>query len=218
MIEKNQIWITKKINDTQRKFVEDLNLSIIEEPLIEIKYLDFPNDILQFDGWIFTSQNALKNLKNLDFKGKIYVFGQKSENILKKKGYKNYTLSKKNILDLGNKILNDKCKNLLYLCGNLRLDILSNILKKHNINLTESVVYETHLVPKKLNIKKHDSIFFFSPSAVKSFSLKNNFSNDYKYYCIGETTAEVLKKFGQSSIIPKNLSFESMITTHINKN
>ena len=38
MIEKNQIWITKKINDTQRKFVEDLNLSIIEAPLIEIKY------------------------------------------------------------------------------------------------------------------------------------------------------------------------------------
>ncbi|MEO8416473.1 MAG: uroporphyrinogen-III synthase, partial [Ginsengibacter sp.] len=51
-------------------------------------------------------------------------------------------------------------------------------------------------------IKQHyDGILFYSPSAVKSFFLKNTLQNNTELFAIGSTTAKALKHFTQLPVI-----------------
>ena len=51
---------------------------------------------------------------------------------------------------------------------------------------------------------------FFSPSGVKSFSIKNKINNAIAF-CIGETTANEAKKITQNIIIANKASIENVL-------
>jgi uroporphyrinogen-III synthase len=81
-----------------------------------------------------------------------------------------------------------------FFCGDRRRDELTDILKQNNIEVTEIVVYETVLIPHKIE-KKYDGILFFSPSAVQSFFEKNKPDDQTVLFAIGNTTANEIKKY-----------------------
>ena len=83
MGQKRQIWITKSLNERQKAYVQSLEFNINEVPLTSIKYLEHPKELPVTEAWIFTSQNAVRNLKNPNFAGSIYASGKQTANALK---------------------------------------------------------------------------------------------------------------------------------------
>jgi uroporphyrinogen-III synthase len=84
-------------------------------------------------------------------------------------------------------------KDITFVCGNLRLPDLPNILSKNNIKIQELVVYRTEWTP--LSIRSvYDAIVFFSTSAVDSFLINNKLNPEMPFFTLGKTTATYLKK------------------------
>jgi uroporphyrinogen-III synthase len=105
-----------------------------------------------------------------------------------------------NAKDLSERILTDKVTDAIFFCGNQRMDILPDLLRKHGVHLTEIVVYNTKLIP--VQIENHpDAILFFSPTAVKSFFSMNELHPNTTIFSMGQTTAAALKKYTSLPII-----------------
>ena len=66
MDQKRQIWITKSLSEQQKICAQNSGLDVKEIALTKIQHLDFPKDLTEAEAWIFTSQNALKNLNQID--------------------------------------------------------------------------------------------------------------------------------------------------------
>ena len=62
MNQKGQIWMTKSLNERQRSYAQNLGLQIKEVALTKIQPIDFPKELPEAEAWIFTSQNAVKNI------------------------------------------------------------------------------------------------------------------------------------------------------------
>jgi uroporphyrinogen-III synthase len=104
---------------------------------------------------------------------------------------------------------------IFFFCGDHRRPELPKILSANGFGVTEIVVYQTILLPHKLN-KKYDGILFFSPSAVNSFFEKNNIGEQTVLFAIGETTAAELKSCSKNKIIiSKQPAKRSLIETAI---
>lgn len=89
----------------------------------------------------------------------------------------------------------------VFFCGNKRLDTLPFYFSSHNIALEEVMVYQTLIKSQPLE-KYYNGIMFFSPSAVDSYFVYNEFPNNCVAFCIGETTANALtKKLSQPAIV-----------------
>jgi uroporphyrinogen-III synthase len=89
---------------------------------------------------------------------------------------------------------------VVFFCGDQRRDELPGILKQHDIEVNEIIVYQTIEVPHKIN-KNYLGILFFSPSAVRSFFKSNKLSEKTTVFAIGSTTANEIKKFSSNKII-----------------
>jgi uroporphyrinogen-III synthase len=87
-----------------------------------------------------------------------------------------------------------------FFCGDQRRDELPGILKQHEIEVNEIVVYQTIAVPHKIE-KQYHGILFFSPSAVQSFFQKNKLAEKTILFAIGNTTAIEIKKYTANKII-----------------
>ena len=88
MNHKGQIWINKSLSEQQKACAQNSGLDIKEIALTKIQHLDFPKDLTEAEAWIFTSQNAVKNLSQTNFAGKVYASGKQTAKHLKKKGLK----------------------------------------------------------------------------------------------------------------------------------
>jgi uroporphyrinogen-III synthase len=89
---------------------------------------------------------------------------------------------------------------VVFFCGDQRRDELPDILKQHDIEVNEIVVYQTIEVPHKIS-KPYHGILFFSPSAVRSFFKINKLQEKTIAFAIGNTTANEIKKFSNNKII-----------------
>ncbi len=89
---------------------------------------------------------------------------------------------------------------VVFFCGDQRRDELPDILKQHDIDVNEIVVYQTIEVPRKID-KFYHGILFFSPSAVRSFFRLNKLQDKTIAFAIGNTTAIEIKKFSNNKII-----------------
>ena len=78
----------------------------------------------------------------------------------------------------------------------------------------EIAVYQTELVPEKIN-STVDGIMFFSPSAIKSFMKKNTLNNS-ECFCIGKTTSTFAKNFSNKIHYCEKPSIENVIKQTIN--
>ena len=219
MDQKGQIWITKSLSEHQRACAKNSGLEVKEIALTKIQYLDFPQELPEAEAWIFTSQNAVKNLSQTTFSGKVYASGKQTANALKEKGFETKSGDSETALSLAESIAEDGIRFALFFCGNIRRNELPEHLAKKGVQLKEEVVYHTLLEPKIIPTQKEDAIFFMSPSAVESYAMINEFHSEIDFYSIGESTANALRKKGVQKInTAKEASFEAMLEQYTTEN
>jgi uroporphyrinogen-III synthase len=110
-------------------------------------------------------------------------------------------------------------KSVTHVASNVRRGELAQTLQQSGVAVDEILAYRTELTPIVLNIKI-DGIIFYSPSAVKSFLLKNPLPIS-PCFCIGSTTAHYAKQLNcnwvYSANTPTDESIMTLITEHFSK-
>ena len=170
-------------------------------------------DIREYDALIFTSANAIRNLKVVsEEKSKLcFCVGSITEKIVRQKGY-NKTLSAggtvnalKNLIINSNEI-NDKSK-IAYFCGdNISYD-LDLELKKDGLRVTKIINYSSEKITdlneenkKIINSHPPDIIFIYSARSALSFIeiVKNHslyhLMTGSKVMCISKKVADIFPK------------------------
>lgn len=97
-------------------------------------------------------------------------------------------------------ILSGEVKEVVFFCGDKRLDEIPETLAANGINVTEVIVYKTTLIPNFI-VKNYDGIIFFSPSAVHSFFMDNTIATNVVLFAIGNTTAATIKTYCVNKVI-----------------
>lgn len=194
-----RILSTKILSQQQKALLYPLNIMLEEYEGISVSYKSFTLNTA-FDYLLITSQNAVRSLL-AHLKGaaepasllekKAFCVGEKTALLLERSGI-GVQHCEKNAQALAHYLVEQHPqKAFLFLCGDKRREELPSILKKHKIDFQEVVVYETSLNPVAFD-REYDGYLFFSPSAVKSFAMKNP-SRTGTAYCIGPTTAEAAR-------------------------
>lgn len=206
---------TKKLLPNQKQVLLNANFEVIEEDFIFITSLRETKQSHINNNLIFTSQNAVNavlkrdDLKELKSKN-VFCVGIKTKSLLEENGFNvvAHTGYGEDLAEIISLIYNKE--SYTFFTGNLRRDVLPNILKENRITCNEIEVYETILTSKKIT-EKVDGILFFSPSAVESY-LKLNTIKEEMCFCIGETTAEALEnKKIKNIVIAKKPTVENVI-------
>lgn len=154
---------------------------------------------------VFTSKNAVKSvasygLQNVDWK--IFCLeGATKQMVELYFGNDKIVGVAKSAMELGELIVHrDDIKEVVFFCGDKRLNNLPDTLKEANIHVNEMVVYETKLSPQKI-VDDYDAVAFFSPTAVQSFFSENRLSDTAVCLSVGKTTTETLKSYTSNEII-----------------
>ena len=208
---------TKILADTQKELLRSSDISLMEYEAISISYnaFEIPKD---FDYYLITSQNAVRSLmvhlkttfdpQPLLIKSAFCV-GSKTASLLGRAGV-HVSHFEANARLLGEYLVEHYPKqSYLFLCGDRRREELPMQLSENNISFREQVVYETSLNAVALETN-YDAYLFFSPSAVKSFAMKNKPQKGVAY-CIGHTTAEAANQLGLPIQISKSPTIESVL-------
>lgn len=153
---------------------------------------------------VFTSAHAVRWVTNLlaekpDWK--IYCIRYETRMALIQwfgDGYEMKTADNARVLS--ERILDDGIREAVFFCGDQRMDILPDELRKHGVRLNELIVYDTRLTPVQIE-NQPDAILFFSPTAVKSFFSMNELTPATTIFSLGRTTAASLKKYTDIPVI-----------------
>lgn len=105
-----------------------------------------------------------------------------------------------NAKELAEILIKEVKGQVIFFCGNRRLDILPDLLRNNGIGVEEIQVYETDLTPGKIH-RDPAAVLFFSTSAVESFFQLNALPAETVCFAIGETTAGALKQKTKNKII-----------------
>lgn len=106
----------------------------------------------------------------------------------------------KNATALSEKIIAHKATEVVFFCGDQRLNELPETLAAHNILVEEIVVYTTVQTPQAID-QSFKGVLFFSPSAVHSFFSVNTVPLNVPLFAIGKTTAATIKSYCTNKII-----------------
>ena len=208
---------TRILSDAQKGLLESTGIQLMEYEAISISYKSF--DITEeFDYFLITSQNAVRSLivylKSASDPQKIlaksaFCVGSKTASFLSRAGLE-VSHFEDNAKSLGEYLVEHHSGNsFLFLCGDKRRDELPALLNDHKVAYNEQVVYETSLNAVALE-SSYDAYLFFSPSGVKSFSMKNKPLHG-TCYCIGHTTAEAASQLGLPLLIAETPTIESVL-------
>ena len=212
------ILITRPLIDSEDLMGKLFSLGhkIVHIPTLKISAANAsPVDAKKYDAFIFTSANAIRNLKldNQDTNKICFCVGSITEKIVRLKGYNNTISAGGTVNALKNIILNsdqiDKKKSIAYFCGDYISSNLDKELKNEGfqvdkiINYTSEKITELNEENNKI-IKNHppDIIFIYSQRSaesfieiVKKYSL-NGLMTESRVLCISEKVLGVLKKSG----------------------
>ena len=212
------ILITRPLIDSEDLMGKLFSLGhkIVHIPTLKISASNAnPVDAKKYDAFIFTSANAIRNLKldNQDTNKICFCVGSITEKIVRLKGYYNTISAGGTVNALKNIILNsdqiDKKKSIAYFCGDYISSNLDKELKNEGfqvdkiINYTSEKITELNEENNKI-IKNHppDIIFIYSQRSaesfieiVKKYSL-NGLMTESRVLCISEKVLGVLKKSG----------------------
>jgi uroporphyrinogen-III synthase len=124
-------------------------------------------------------------------------------------------------IDLLKEMASVSAQDVVFFCGNKRLDTLPENLIARGFQLTEIEVYETKLTAPKLQ-EEYDGILFFSPSGVESYLIENRIPAEATLFSIGKTTAGFLANQANNEIIiaaqpDKNILVQTLIEFYKNK-
>ena len=212
------ILITRPLIDSEDLMGKLFSLGhkIVHIPTLKISASNAnPVNAKKYDAFIFTSANAIRNLKldNQDTNKICFCVGSITEKIVRLKGYNNTISAGGTVNALKNIILNsdqiDKKKSIAYFCGDYISSNLDKELKNEGfqvdkiINYTSEKITELNEENNKI-IKNHppDIIFIYSQRSaesfieiVKKYSL-NGLMTESRVLCISEKVLGVLKKSG----------------------
>ena len=212
------ILITRPLIDSEDLMGKLFSLGhkIVHIPTLKISAANVsPIDEKKYDAFIFTSANAIRNLKlnNKDTSKICFCVGSITEKIVRQKGYNNTISAGGTVNALKNIILNsdqiDKKKSIAYFCGDYISSNLDTELKNEGfqvekiINYTSEKITDLNEENNKI-IKNHppDIIFIYSKRSaesfieiVKKYSL-NGLMTGSRVLCISEKVLGVLKKSG----------------------
>ena len=212
------ILITRPLIDSEDLMGKLFSLGhkIVHIPTLKISASNAnPVDAKKYDAFIFTSANAIRNLKldNQDTNKICFCVGSITEKIVRLKGYNNTISAGGTVNALKNIILNsdqiDKKKSIAYFCGDYISSNLDKELKNEGfqvdkiINYTSERITELNEENNKI-IKNHppDIIFIYSQRSAESFiEIVKNYSlnglmTESRVLCISEKVLGVLKKSG----------------------
>jgi uroporphyrinogen-III synthase len=95
---------------------------------------------------------------------------------------------------LAAKIIADGIQELVFFCGDKRLDVLPETLEQQGIRVRQYVVYTNTPTPVQLT-KAYEAVLFFSPTAAESFFSVNQLPDHVPLFAIGSTTAAALGSY-----------------------
>jgi uroporphyrinogen-III synthase len=200
---------TKKLSNSQKQLFLNSGLSLVEYDAITIETIDFKLPSGKIKNAILTSKNSVNAVSEKVQVENCFCVGVKTANLAHENGF-----HIQEIADYGKdlaKIITEKYpeESFIFFCGNKRRDELPEIFGKKNIQFKEIEVYKTSLNPKPFS-QEFDGILFFSPSAVQSFTAKNQLK-ETTAFCIGKTTATEAKKNTNNIITATKPSIENVI-------
>jgi len=212
------ILITRPLIDSEDLMGKLFSLGhkIVHIPTLKISAANAnPVDAKKYHAFIFTSANAIRNLKLIDQDSSKLCFcvGSITEKIVRQKGYNNTISAGGTVNALKNIILNsdqiDKKKLIAYFCGDYISSNLDSELKNEGfqidriINYTSEKITDLNEENNKI-IKNHppDIIFIYSKRSaesfieiVKKYSL-NGLMTESRVLCISEKVLNLLKNSG----------------------
>lgn len=215
---------TRLLSTENKTILNNTGVHFLEYDAIKVNFKKFQIDV-NFDHYIFTSQNAVKSflkqesiyLKNKSLSNSCFCVGEKTKLLLEENGHKVIKMTQ-NASELGHFIAkNHKNDSFLFFCGNRRLNDLPDILVKNKLHFKEIVVYQTKLKSQQFS-ESFDGVLFFSPSGVQSFTSANDLGNSTAF-CIGGTTATEAALHTDSIVIAEKPTIESLlkkVTFHYN--
>ena len=212
------ILITRPLIDSEDLMGKLFSLGhkIVHIPTLKISASNVvPIDAKKYDAFIFTSTNAVRNLKlnNQDTSKICFCVGSITEKIVRLKGYNNTVSAGGTVNALKNIILNsdqiDKKKSIAYFCGDYISSNLDIELKNDGFQVDKIINYTSEKITdlnKENNkiIKNHppDIIFVYSKRSaesfieiVKKYSL-NGLMTESRVLCISEKVLSVFKNSG----------------------
>jgi uroporphyrinogen-III synthase len=107
---------------------------------------------------------------------------------------RNASLLAKKIIETGN------VKEVIFFCGDQRLDDLPETLRANKINVQEIIAYHNLQTPHDVQ-EDYDGILFFSPTAVHSFFLMNTIRTNVALFSIGKTTTATIQSYCSNKVI-----------------
>ncbi len=197
----------------QRQFLLNAEMSVVEADFIQTEHIQFNLENIS-QNLIFTSQNAvlsiLQNPDSAKLKSKkVFCVGSKTKALLEENGF-TVEIHTGYAADLAEIIsLMHKNESFTFFCGNLRRDVLPEMLTEAEVKFNEIEVYQTKLNPQKTD-STFDGILFFSPSGVESYLQQNKLKNE-TCFCIGNTTAEALSDKTKNIIVANQPTVENTI-------
>jgi uroporphyrinogen-III synthase len=158
---------------------------------------------------VFTSMNAVEAVADqIDSipDWQIYSIGNTTRKLIEEKwGADKIAATAENAQRLGERLIDDGVRDVVFFCGNVRRDELSNKIRSEGGKVEEVVVYETEETPTKLE-REYDGILFFSPSSVHAFYGQNKPSKKTVLFAIGKTTEEAIRQHKSHKIVIANVT------------
>jgi len=187
-----QVYSTKKLTADQLHLFGD-GITVGSDDFIQINNNRISQALLNsaIENVVITSKKAVESLlincdpKNLRFKN-IYCVGRKTKRLVERKiGKVKHTENSAKLL-AQYLLAQIEEKEITFFCSDQRLNDLPDLLSENGIKVNEVEAYQTKYSPSTVD-DKTEGVLFFSPSAVKSYLLKND--SGKIAFCIGETTA-----------------------------
>ena len=215
------ILITRPLIDAEDLMGKLFSLGhkIIHIPTLKVKPITNQKcDAKNYDAFIFTSANAIRNLKllNEDKKKLCFCVGSITEKIVRQKGYSNTISAGGNVNALKNIILNsdfDKRKKIAYFCGDYIATDLDLDLKREGYFIDKVINYSSEKIidlnnenEKILNNHPPDIIFVYSKRSAESFVelvkkyTLNGLMTGSRVLCISEKVLNVFKQLGWKNL------------------
>ncbi len=212
------ILLTRPLIDTEDLMGKFFSLGhkIIHFPTLKISAANIDSiDAKKYGAFIFTSANAIRNLKiiNQDKSKTCFCVGSITEKIVRQAGYNNTISAGGTVNALKNIILNSnqisKKKLFAYFCGDNISSNLDAELKKEGLQIDKIINYTSEKITdlneennKIINNHPPDIIFIYSTRSaesfneiVKKYALKG-LMTESRVLCISEKVLSVLKNEG----------------------
>jgi len=226
------ILLTRPLDDCKDLILRFKSLGHKVSHLPVIKIQNVSHDKINFDefnGIIFTSANAIKNLNTSNINKQINCFcvGSSTEKVAKQNGFQNIFCADGNVNNLKEVILqnfDNKNGNLLYVSGeiissNLDKDLISEGYKvKRIINYSANPIEEINdEFIKDLKSSIPDIVYVYSENSARNYLnlLKKYNLSDYwmntNLMCLGEKTSLVLNEIKWKKIFLFNSGEEEYL-------